>query len=221
MIDHEVKAPYDLPSLQQLDISGCHPNGFCSVAMPTLHILRLAKVGAGVVLFLNSLCGRSNLTELSLRSVAVDHVTLKALLLANPSLETLVVTHVGQDINDVVEFLTSRRPVGSDAAGTPSLTSVCPLLTHIDFSCSPRLTSRVIIDLVKLRLPVELPTVGAGSLEEPLILKAADPPVLKPIETLILDKCPLIEFEVQGWLRNRVQRFSCAYATAKEAGWKR
>ncbi|KZP31795.1 hypothetical protein FIBSPDRAFT_1037347 [Athelia psychrophila] len=214
MIDRDVRTPYNLPSLLHLDIAGCLLDGFASVGMPALRTLRLAKASSGVVPFLNSLCvnGHGCLTELTLRSVAVNQKTLKALLLANPSLETLVITHMGQDINDVAEFVSSKHLVSSDPqeGSAPLLASICPVLTHVDFSASPHISSRTVIDLVKYRLPVELPT-----------LDAAGETAVKPIETLILDRCPLIEFEVQKWLRSRVRKVSCVYATAKEAGRKR
>ncbi|KAF7965811.1 hypothetical protein HWV62_41743 [Athelia sp. TMB] len=208
-----VQTPFDLPLLQCLDVAGCSLHDFATIRMPSLQVLRVANVGHGTAHFFRSLQakGLCSLTELSLRSVAVSPATIMLILSANTSLEALSITHMGKEINDLAEFLCSEQQNGLQPDDSvPRVARVCPLLAHVDFSNSPQLRSRSVIDLVKSRLLPEVPN-----------LEHTGDTAVKPLETLILDKCPLIEFDVQKWLRGHVQKLSCVYASAKEAGWKR
>lgn len=214
-----VQTPFALSCLMHLDIAGGSLMEFCKITTPALQTLRLARVSHGGAQFLGGLykSGPVYLTELSIRSVVVDATAVIQLLQAAPLLETLIITHMGLEINDVVEVLSAPNRTSyllRPAEGPPlRATHICPLLTHIDFSSSPHLRSRAVINLVKSRFPVEPPTTPDDAIEEGKRVK--------PIEVLILDKCPLIEVELLRWLRSRVGTVSCVYATAKEAKWKR
>jgi hypothetical protein len=204
--------PQTLYRLNHLEIVCLSGHNFRNIIMPSLRILRVYRVTTGMPTLLQSVLdsGSALLTELSLRSTAVRASELIPVLRAAFFLSTLVFSYIDGEVNPIAEALANQP---SSMPGFISSPLMCPRLTHIDLSGCSDLKTGVVMRLVKFRLP-------AMGLESTHNAADAKQGILQ-INTLIIDKCPLIEPEVLPWLRSNVQTVSCVYASGKDARWKR
>jgi hypothetical protein len=204
-----------LHHLTHLEIAGSTVHQFYDITMPSLRILRLVRVTTGADTLLTSMLDRGPLvlTELSIQSSVITSVKLVPFLRATLSLQTLTLTYVDGQVNTVVETLANQPSLPRGSGPSPLETIMCPRLAHITLSSCPDLKTGAVMRLVRSRIPSVTPQDAA----------AVDKSVsaIAQIETLIMDKCPLIEPEVLPWLRGRVRTVSCVYATGKDAKWKR
>ena len=203
-----------LHRLTQLEICGLSAYEFQSVTIPSLHILRMTRV-VGADMLIRSVFngGAVVLMELTIQSSLISLSDLVPLLQAASSLEAFELSHIDGQVNTVVEALAQPSLLPSSS---PLKTLVCPRLTRINLSACPDLKTGALMRLVKSRLPVVAPE----SHQDMATLNQDIFPVAQ-IETLIVDKCPLIEPDALPWLRSKVQVFSCVYATGKDARWRR
>lgn len=74
---------------------------------------------------------------------------------------------------------------------------ICPQLRHLDLTNTVDLTTGPVVRSLKAR--------------------PAEDGVCTKLQSLILDGCPLIDPEMHTWFRVKVARFSCVYASKKQA----
>jgi hypothetical protein len=206
--------PLTLSRLTHLELVGLSAHDFHDITIPSLHILRMTRV-AGANMLLRALHrGPVVLTELTIRSTMITSSQLVPFLRAASSLETFELSHIDGQVNAVVETLATQP---SPSPSSSSLeTPICHRLTHVTLSACPNLKTGAVIRLVKSRLPAVQPESHPDAAAGVQCVTA-----VAQIETLVVDKCPLIEPEVLPWLRSRVRTFSCVYATGKDARWRR
>ncbi|KAM5533976.1 hypothetical protein V8D89_012401 [Ganoderma adspersum] len=190
------------PSLKSLDLSVCQGtlNG-------TLRYLADGKA--------------ATLTSLAIRTSTFDPHLMVRTLATTPSLESLALAAIGGDaVRVVLEALASPQPSlpTVDGAAQPTSTSVyCPALRSLDCSHNQTVRGGVLVRLVKLRITAAEKS-AAGDEEESA---QAGHTCVRPLETLIVDGCPMLDSEVLPWLREKVPSVSCVYMTKKTAGRKR
>jgi hypothetical protein len=186
--------------------------------MPSLHILRLSRIIVGVDTLLTKILDRGPviLTELSIQSSLVTFAKLIPFLRAASSLEVFGLSQVDGQVNAVVEALANPPTHSRSSASSPTEAIMCPRLAHVKLSACTDLKTGAVMRLVRSRLPAV-----ASELPPDPSTFAEDISAVVQIESLMVDKCPLIEPEVLPWLRSKVRTFSCVYATGKDAKWKR
>ncbi|KAK7056883.1 hypothetical protein VNI00_002600 [Paramarasmius palmivorus] len=201
--DNRPKSDLTLPHLHTLEVSFCAPTVFTFLALPSLKKVYI-RGGATIDAILKKLLdnGSQSIEELSIIGCALSSKLLIGLLSANPALESVTLNHLASTSNPVIEALASSQ----------SDTILCPSLQHIDVSRCPDVSTGPLIRLVKSRLPAN---------EHRSDEDESASPVAHPIRTLKVDGCPGIEAKFLPWFRERLESFSCVYATRKEASWKR
>ena len=211
--------PLTMSHLTHLEIAGLSANNFCDITMPSLRILRMTRVGAGVDTLLTSILkqGPSDLIELGIHSSYFTTSKLVSFLRAASSLEAFGLSFADEQANAVVEALASNPSnLSPGSSPSPLENFTCPLLAHLELSSCPYLKTGPVVRLVKCRLPAITPELSGDT---PPANRGVT--VVAQIETLIVDRCPLIEPEVLPWLRSKVRTVSCVYATKKDAQWRR
>ena len=204
-----------LSHLVHLELSGVLGQPYSKIDMPSLRILRINRVVRGADLLLVSVSAYGQiLEELSIRNSVVSSQVVLSTLRVTPSLTIFQLVNTTATANDVVEALgtsTSLTPSANKDDNASSLcTALTPSLTQLNLSGSPDLKTGAVMRLVKLRLPRddrELNEEGVGA--------------IATLESLTLDGCHLIDPDVLPWIRSKVKRFSCVYASGKDAKWKR
>lgn len=190
---------FSLPHLTHLELAGVPGYVFHAITLPSLRVLRMARVTSADLLlgsFLHQ--GPVSLVELRIQSSSITSIMLIALLAVASSLETLELSNVDGRATTAVEALTI----------VPSHTTlVCPSLTHIIFSACPGLQAGGLIRLVNSRLPK--PQLDSA------IASEVDTSTVVQIETLVLDKCPDIEPEILTSLKGKVKSVSFVHATKR------
>jgi hypothetical protein len=210
--------PLTLSRLTHLEIASLSAHYFCDITMASLRILRITRVTTGADTLLRSILDRGPviLTELSIQSSLITSSQLIPFLRAALSLETFELSYIDEQVNAVVEALARRPSLSRGSLPSPLESFMCPLLAHVKLSACPDLKTGAIMRLVRSRLPAVAPESSQDT-----VTIEDDVSAVAPIETLIVDKCPLIEPEVLPWLRSRVRMVSCVYSSGKDAKWKR
>ncbi|KAK7032094.1 hypothetical protein VNI00_013464 [Paramarasmius palmivorus] len=197
--DSRPKSDLTLPHLHTLDSSFCAPTVFTVLTLPSLKkiYIRGGAIDTIVTKLLDS--GSRSIEELSIVGCALSSNLLIELLSTNPALKSVTLNHLASISNPVIEALASSQ-----------LDDIlCPLLQHLDLSRCPDVRTGQLIRLVNSRLP----TNGYHSDED-----GAVKPVARPIRTLKVDGCSGIEAKFLPWFGERLEWFSCVYATRRLAG---
>ena len=161
------------------------------------------------------------LTSLAIRSATFDPQIMVHALATMSSLEFLQLSAIGGDaVKVVLEALARLQPPLSDDAASPQHTPpfiYCPVLRALDCSQNQTIRGGELVRLVKLRITEAEKSVGEDEGASAQAVTAR----VKPLQTLIVDDCPMLDSEVLPWLRERVPSVSCVYMTKKAAGWRR
>ncbi|KAF9485819.1 hypothetical protein BDN70DRAFT_927175 [Pholiota conissans] len=171
--------------------------------LPALQILRLEVVSRPVHLLDVVKRSRPNLTELIIRSCAVDPSQITGILLISPNIQKLEVSST--QAAGIIEFLAVPPPPldntpESAFSSNPSLPR-CPNLTHVNFSKCIDVQTGPIVRMIKARLP-----------------DPSDPtsqPVVKSIASLVINECHSVDAAWLSWIRAKVPSVSCVYMTKK------
>lgn len=214
--------PLALPHLRSLELAHCSVWSdflISMISLPCLETLTLTALRGRQDPSLQKLIhdGVQHLTEFRMQKCSVSPSTILKLLRAADALETLEVSHIGGDatarmggdINDIVEALAAQPPAGS--------TPLCPSLQHLNVSHCPAIKTGPLVRLVKSRLTDgQSATTAVDSEQVENSVRR-----VKPLQSLVMDGCPLIEAEALPWLRSKVPLVSCVYMTKKAAQYKR
>lgn len=202
-----------LSHLVQLELSDVRGQPYSKIDMPSLRVLRINRVVRDADLLLVSVSAHGQiLDELSIRNSGVSSQVVLSTLRAMPSLTVFELMNTIGIANDVVEALaTWTSPTDRNDTASSLCSTLAPSLTQLNLSASPDLKAGAVIRLVKSRLPL----VDDHELGDERVHAKV------PLESLTLDGCPLIEPDVLPWIRSKVKRFSCAYASGRDAKWKR
>ena len=196
-----------LPVLTRLEIVGILPVAIYSdTIFPSLQTLVIKNIRSiEDDLFIAR--QMNLLKELRIQRCGVPN-SLYPFLRGLSSLETLQVSDIAGAAESITEVLTT----------VPGGVTVCPSLTHLDFSGCHDLQSGPLIRLIKSRSPANcketLPAGDAGA-------NASEVPRVARVSSLNIDRCPLIDVETLPWLRSKIPLVSCVYATKKQASWRR
>ena len=219
--------PVHLPNLERLEIE--YHDFAMSFMFPLLHMsnLQVLNILRGVHAIDTSLqhlvasrAGES-LRELRISQCAVSARCVLSLLQQARRLQTLELKYLGgNQANAILQALsqsasTHQDGEGGEGGGGSMPTMLCPSLTHVNFSHCPDVKSGSLMALVKTRLPSmtsDTPVVAATLPEQSQTA---------PIDTLIVDGCPLVEMDILPWLRSKVRLVSCIYMSKKDARWRR
>ncbi|KAH9027949.1 hypothetical protein EDB85DRAFT_1972333 [Lactarius pseudohatsudake] len=207
-----------LAHLRHLELKGTLPfyiaDGKC-FRLPSLRILRITWLedAAQMLSRLMEDEGTSfaGLVELTTRARLLGRRVLTSLLLRTPKLEILNST----DLDSVVaESLTKpctallRDPASEDPKLVPTeLPILCPALSLLDLSRSPRLKTDPVMQIVKERIALAASQDG-GRYQLPG--EEGDRGV-SCIRTLNVDGCPHIEAKMLPWFQENVPEFSCRH----------
>ncbi|KAK7695316.1 hypothetical protein QCA50_002506 [Cerrena zonata] len=199
--------------LESLTLTGrppCVESLVTSLQLPRLRKLNFSTPVTSTVFehFLSAKIG-DGLTELRLSFCVFGRHRLMDFLKFATKLEHLQFTgSFDGDLQSLLDALTGASP---DEIGESMEVSkrvyLCPSLKYLDLTGSPKLQAGPIVRLIKHRNL--LPSISQTGEQ------------VSKIETLIIDKCPLIDSNILPWLRTVVPRVSCVYMTKKEANWKR
>ncbi|KAJ3514143.1 hypothetical protein NLJ89_g2554 [Agrocybe chaxingu] len=215
-------ATLELKHLTLLDLSKGVPWVMGKAEMPELRTLRLSanhlqdtyeSVPRRLVQ-----ANYSRLTELVVRTCpSIDINILISLVNLSANLLTLEVSNIVDDVTPIVEALSFRLPPSSNPEGvkfdstppTPLPPIVCPLLTHINFSRSPKLQTGPLVRLVKSRLPqVDSPSASQET-------SASESNNVARLLSLTIDECPEVDAKWLPWFREKVPHVSCIYMPKK------
>lgn len=219
--------PVHLPNLERLEVE--YHDFALSFMFPLLHMpnLRVLNIHRGVhaidtaLLHLVTSRACESLRELRISQCAVSARCVLSLLQEAKSLQALELKYLGgNQANTILQALSQPAPTrqdeeGNKGDGSCAPTLPCPSLTHVNFSHCPDVKSGSLMALVKARLP--------GTTSDTLLDTATQPesPQLAPIDTIIVDGCPLVEMDILPWLRSKVRLVSCIYMSKKDAKWRR
>lgn len=191
----------ELPWLTHLSLSGFNPmHFFTHVLAPnlsTLHLDATRRADHSDILlhFVRSRLPSTEITNLRMRRGTHNAQDLVKILASLPELRSLEISQTTSPLNAVLEALSESPTTITDAR-------ICPYLQHVNFSHYPLLEGRHVRDLVKSRLP---------------LLNGSGDQVAAPLQSVMIDGCPLVEPEILPWLRANVKNVSCVYQTKKEA----
>ncbi|KZT75046.1 hypothetical protein DAEQUDRAFT_807310 [Daedalea quercina L-15889] len=219
--------PVHLPGLERLDI-GFHDFAM-SFMFPLLHLptLRSLNIVRGVHSIDTSLqhlvtsgSGKS-LRELRISQCAVSAGCVIDLLRQAKGLEVLELRYLGgNQANTTLQALSQpalpKHEDGDEGGDASTPTVLCPSLKTVDFSHCPDVKSGSLMALVKARLPS---TAGDALTDVATAQPEHSQPT--PIDTLIVDGCPMVEMDILPWLRSKVRHVSCIYMSKKDARWRR
>ena len=205
-----------LSHLVHLELSGVLGQPYSKIDTPSLRILRINRIVRDADLLLVSVSAHGQiLDELSIHNSVVSSQVVLSTLRVMSSLTIFELVNTTATANDVVDALGTSTsptlPANKDDDASSLSSPLAPSLTQLNLSGSSDLKTGAVIRLVKLRIPPvddhELSNERVGA--------------MTPLESLTLDGCPLIDPEVLPWIRSKVKRFSCVYASGKDAKWKR
>ncbi|KAJ7600753.1 hypothetical protein C8J56DRAFT_911192, partial [Mycena floridula] len=181
--------------LKQLELGACHglPPLFDSVAFPDLEQLALTGPISAIDSIFHILHQKRShkLIRLSIQTCALNPGPIVELLRDCSQLETLIMKSLYKVAKGVI-----------DALGSPGSKEEvpCPNLKYLDLSgCGD---------------------VKAGPLSRVVTSRMTEDRD-HGIETLIVDKCPLIDSEFLPWFRENVKLLSCIYETKKQSRLRR
>ncbi|KAH8109793.1 hypothetical protein DFH11DRAFT_1548050 [Phellopilus nigrolimitatus] len=124
-------------------------------------------------------------------------------------------------VNIILKAL--AEPVPGPSSQERSETSMrpicCPRLQHLDFKKSIHLKAKPIMRLVEAHLPpADVPSEGNSGADPSSTFAAIQPPpLLLPIQTLILDKCEAFDPKALPWLQEKVPQVSFQRTKRKKA----
>lgn len=222
--DRELPPTIVMPHLSTVKILASIPERLLTVlSFPSLKSLDLAMCQGtlnGTLRYLED--GKATtLTSLAVRTSTFDPHLMVRTLATMPSLESLALVAIGGDaVGVVLEALACPQPSLLTVDGAAQLTSIsvyCPALRSLDCSHNQTVRGGVLVRLVRLRITATENS-AAGNEEESA---QAGHTCVRPLETLIVDGCPMLDSEVLPWLRKKVPSVSCVYMTKKAAGRKR
>ncbi|TCD65662.1 hypothetical protein EIP91_002335 [Steccherinum ochraceum] len=197
--------PPTVSNLTRLVLAGSLPIPMVleQLVLPNLEYLRMEMNTAPTDFHSLMQASGKTLQELSLISCHIELQGLLSFLQDTPNLRVLdIQSSEGKAANDVAEALAASL----DAS--PEVPVLCPALTHINFSHSPKLKMGPVVRTVKDRL--RRSQVAEG-----------EKPTAAAIQSLILDGCPDIDGSTLPWLRSVVPSVSCVYLTKNDAKRKR
>ena len=222
-----LKAPETFTSanLRHLELDGVNllHRSTESLSLPSLQVLRLSRA-PGTDVMLQCLAedpGTSfaGLVELTMKPCLLEAQFLISMLSQAPKLKIL---HLTGDfgVNDVAASLSIpcktllRIPISSNVEPVPiELPVLCPALSVLDLSGSPRLTTSPLMRIVKERIAL-----AASDDDGRYWLPGEDDDQrVSCIQLLKVDECPQIEAEILPWFRKNVPTFSCRYFSKKES----
>ncbi|TDL23292.1 hypothetical protein BD410DRAFT_787629 [Rickenella mellea] len=190
-------------------------------AFPSLKLLRLQRFfDLNRLLLVVFKPFAKTLTELHLESPTLDEASLISFLSETHSLVTFGLTGFIFTMHGVMDALAGR-----------DRSMICPKLEHVHISRCDHLSSSSVVHLVKAHLslpdqdergaiagemdiaqpPREI--VSDASADEGEGKDAITKP--SPIQTLMLNECPLIDVDILPWLRKNVKRVSCHYISGR------
>lgn len=202
--DFTLRTEVPLKHLTCLDIKRfTHP--LLMSDLPALQILRLEAVTYANELLDVVERSHPNLTELILRSCAADPSRIIAVLLISSDLQILEVSNT--EAVRIINYLATPPSLPDNTpevafSSNPSLVR-CPNLTHVNFSKCIDVQTGPIVRMIKARLP------------DPSNPDAQSPPLVKQIESMIINECQNVDSAWLPWLRRYVQSVSCIYMTKK------
>ncbi|KAI1789800.1 hypothetical protein LXA43DRAFT_974073 [Ganoderma leucocontextum] len=222
--DRELPPTIIMPKLSTFKIMASIPERLLSVlSFPSLKSLDISSCRGTLNNTLQHLVDgkAATLTSLAIRSSTFDPHLLVRTLATTSSLEFLQLSVIGGDaVKVVLEALARVQPSLPNGDASSHRTSpcvYCPALHTLDCSQNQTVRGGELVRLVKLRI-TEAEKSAAGDEEEPAQAGAT---CVKPLQTLIVDGCPMLDSEVLPWLREKVPSVSCVYLTKKAARWKR
>ncbi len=222
--DRELPPIIMMPKLSTVKIMASIPEQLLSVlSFPSIKSLDLSKCQGTLNNTLRYLADgkAATLTSLAIRISTFDPQLMVRALVTMPSLEFLQLSAIGGDaVKVVLEALARPKPSLPDGSANPERTSpcvYCPALRTLDCSHNQTVRGGELVRLVKLRIT----EAEKGAPEDEDELAQARAPCVKPLQTLIVDGCPMLDSEVLPWLRERVPSVSCVYMTKKAAARKR
>ncbi|TFK55738.1 hypothetical protein OE88DRAFT_654163 [Heliocybe sulcata] len=218
---------FPLPCLRSLEIGNFDVWSdlfFVVISAPSLESLKLTALRSrqDAVLHKLKMDGIPHLRELRIQKCSVSPTTILRTLQHADALETLELSHMGDvsvgarmggDINVIIEAL-ADGPQGGDAS------LLCPSLQHLNVSNSPDVKTGPLIRLVKAHLAGDNKSAESQAPQSQTSGEDGKPKI-KPLQSLIMDGCPLIDSETLPWFRSKVPLLSCAYMSKKAAGYKR
>lgn len=219
--------PVHLPNLERLEIE--YHDSAMSFMFPLLHMpnLQVLNIHRGVhaidttLLHLATSRAGESLKELRISQCAVSAHCVLSLLQRAKSLQTLELKYLGgNQANTILQALSQPIPElqdgeSNESNGSCAPTIPCPSLMHVNFSHCPDVKSGSLMALVKTRLPGTTNDTPQDAATQPECSQLA------PIDTLIVDGCPLVEMDILPWLRSKVRLVSCIYMSKKDARWRR
>jgi F-box/TPR repeat protein Pof3 len=190
-----------------------------SLSLPSLQVLRLSRTPGteGMLRCLAEDPGTSfaGLVELTLKSCFLEAQFLISMLSQAPKLKILQLTG-DFGVNDVAASLSIpckpllRIPISMSVEPVPiELPVLCPALSVLDLSGSPKLTTSPLMRIVKERIALANSDDGGRY----WLPGEDDDQRVSCIQVLKVDECPQIEAEILPWFRKNVPTFSCRYFT--------
>ncbi|KAF9032950.1 hypothetical protein BJ165DRAFT_1357622 [Panaeolus papilionaceus] len=193
----------DLPNLTTLHLKCVRTHIFMSTTLPGLSILRLYDVVDNAIMTQLNIWSIEGLklTELTLNGTPIGAGNLLRILSTSPELRKLEICRRDNLINDVLTHLSTpllEAPGSTTATSTPNI--LCPLLTDVNFSHCKDVRTGPLVKFIKSRHPEYITSEGSTSSA-----------VIKPVQSLVVDGCDLVDPEWIEWMRTKVPRVSCIY----------
>ncbi|OCH94700.1 hypothetical protein OBBRIDRAFT_831531 [Obba rivulosa] len=199
-------------------------NLLLSLELPALRTLRISKQVSSLDASLTHLLHCQSTTLLAELRISRCHFSSTAmlqLLRSAAALEVLELSHIGgNQANIVLEALATPQQSDSpseEREDSPSTTTLCPVLHHLDFSNCPSVTGGPLLRLVKARLQ----GIEENKPHDSEVPKTTQSQHAAPISTLIIDGCTAVDADILPWLRSKVSKVSCIYMSKEKARWKR
>ncbi|KAF8645268.1 hypothetical protein AX16_008092 [Volvariella volvacea WC 439] len=194
--------PPSLPALKSLEIANYRGSVdlVSNIVCPNLSTLNITSVGEDMTNAFRSLTtSRSiNLTQLILTRVLAKPQSVVNLLQLAQKLEHLEIVGTNGIANAVALALAGKSTTQDQENSPTNSPTICPNLSYLNLSRSPDLKTGPVVRIIKHRN--ENPEAGC-----------------RPINSLVIDECHLIDSGVLPFLRSCIQRFSCVYMTKKAA----
>jgi len=203
------RGPLTLSHLHHLELKGILPFHIShgNFTLPSIRILRIPwlKDAASEVSSLIEDEGTSfaELVEFTTKGRLVGRQNLTAILLRAPKLTILRCT----DFDVVVAESLSKPCTAILSDSTVKLPVLCPALSVLDLSWSPRLKTDPLVSIIKERIALAA-SEEVGRYQLPG--QDSDQSV-SCIQILKVDGCPRIKEEKVPWFQENVPEFSCRY----------
>ena len=203
------REPLTLTHLHHLELKGILPFHIShgNFTLPSIRILRIPwlKDAASEISSLIEDEGTSfaELVELTTRGRLVGRQNLSAILVRAPKLTILRCT----DFDGVVAESLSKPCAAILRDSTVELPVLCPALSVLDLSWSPRLKTDPLVRIIKERIAITA-SEEVGKYQLPGLDNDQS---VSCIQTLKVDGCPRIEEDKLPWFQENVPEFSCRY----------